>query len=198
MGIIVEPGEKGPDCSHATPDLWPSGSTPKFLLCNITGMTPCPGWLTTPTNWTGILTQMALNPCMWEWRSFPDRVWTSLDADGSHLQALLGGNYCFFHHIAGVEVEHFTNQMKCPPAFIVPIGGTGYVDKFDFPGRAYQQAHDFNFMPVGYTKFEYRNCPAEPAYVTVRRFGNVRTPTNIAIKFDATHYDQWEMFEKED
>ncbi len=197
MGTFVTPGEKGPDCVTATPEVWPTGKTPKYLLCNLVGMTGCIHGPETIPDRIVILTQDDLNYCLWKSPFGDDHVRTSIDIDGSHLQAWWEGKQVFMCHTTEKSTEHFNNIMKCLPDLIHDIGGSGYIDKFDYPGRAYQQAHDFNFMPIPWTKFDVYSVPGEPAYVTVRRFANVRTPTNIKIKFDATHYDQWDMFERE-
>lgn len=194
MGTPVEPGEKGDDCLHTHP----AGETPKYLLCVLEGMSYCGLIGGTPPNGSHILTQSAFVPCLWEktWGDY--KINYSVAPPTSTLRAWYFANLYFRQTVEIVAAEHFANEAVCPEAPPWFIGGTGYVDLYDFPARAYQQAHDFNLMPIAYTKFEVYGCPDEPAYISVRRFGNVRTPTNIAIKFDATHYDQWDMFEKED
>jgi len=74
--------------------------------------------------------------------------------------------------------------------------GSAFTDLFDFPGTAHQLLHDYGLAPVDYTKFDVFGCEGEPPYIQVRRFGNVRTPTNVKIKTDDTHKDQYEMFEE--
>lgn len=194
MGTPVVPGEKGDDCLL----IYPAGETPKYLLAAFTGIGKCPAWGEAGPNGEHILTQDLIVPCLWEKRWDTNLVRYIVQAGQSILRLHYGGHERFYGRTFITGSENFTNVWECPPASGIYPGGTGYVDLFDFPGRAYQQAHDFGLMPVAYTRFDVFTCPNEPAYVSVRRFGNVRTPTNIAIKFDATHYDQWEMFEQED
>lgn len=194
MGTPVEPGKKGDDCLL----IYPPGNTPKYLLAEFTDIEMCPGIMLEPRNGAFILTQSPISPCTWERINGIEHIHYIVDINGSRLSSWSHLIPYFNSHSAEPGMGTFENEVNCGgiPPVIAP--GFGYVDLFDFPGRAWQQAHDFNLMPTAYTKFDVFTCLDEPAWVSVRRFGNVRTPTNVKVKFDATHYDQWEMFEKED
>lgn len=192
MGTFVTPGEKGDDCLL----IYPAGETPKYLLAVFTQIEMCPGILLEPRNGTFILTQDPILPCVWERVEGILHIHYIVDINGSRLSSWRALIPYFNSHSDEPGMDNFANEVNCGGAPPVIAPGFGYVDLFDYPGRAYQQAHDFNFMPIPWTKFDVYACPDEPAYVSVRRFANVRTPTNIQIKFDATHYDQWDMFER--
>lgn len=198
MGTPVEPGEKGFDCQHSTPIPFPIGQTPKYLMVMFTDIQKCvgaPPAAPDPPNGPWILTQNAVQHCIWQNFTGAWMVTYTIGVNFTRLELRNGGAGNIFHSWVGEPAwAHFVNDLECQP--LAWLGhGFGFVDLFDFPGTAYQLLHDYNLAPVDYTKFDVFRCKGEPPYVQVRRFGNVRTPTNIKIKTDATHKDQYEMFE---
>lgn len=199
MGIEVEPGEKGDDCPHCTPDIWEPGHTPKHLLVMVTGIVSCPApppIHPAPPDGEWLLTQNPAAPCQWFkiveefdllYRVFVDKtIFQIRDVDGFLAFDASQAEPCW---------AYFANSVVCAPD-VNYHEGSAFIDLYDFPGTAYQLMHEYNLGPAEHTKFEVHEVPAEPPYVQVRRFGNIRTPMNIAIKTDATHKDQYEMFEK--
>lgn len=198
MGTPVDPGEKGVDCDAMTPDRWPPGQTPKYLMVMFSNIVQCP-WppppLPEPPNGEFVLTQDPLVPCLWSRTDAYFSFQYDIHLGASTLQIWDGHMLlAFFNRIVHVGWEYFYNERTCPVGTRY-AEGDAFIDLYDFPGTAYQLLHDYGLAPTDYTRFDVLHVPDEPSYVQVRRFGNVRTPTNIKIKTDATHKDQYEMFE---
>jgi len=198
MGTPVVPGEKGDDCPTCTPDIWAPGQTPKYLMVMLTGIIGSPllpPEFPDPPNGDWILTQSEITPCLWNlWSGGLTFVYQTT-AINTQLRIMFGPiDIVFISVVTEPCWAYFASSLVSGPG--VPYAeGTAFIDLYDFPGTAYQLLHDYNLAPTEHTKFEVHEVPGEPPYVQVRRFGNVRTPTNIAIKTDATHKDQYEMFE---
>lgn len=197
MGTPVVPGEKGDDCPAMTPDPWPADKTPKYLLATFHHIIACPfdPGKPDPPNGDFVLTQDPLNPCLWTRADAYFSFQYDIRLGASTLQIWDGHMLLAFHSVVtDVGWAYFHSDRLCP------IGtryaeGDAFVDLFDFPGTAHQLMYEYGLNPSERSKFDVLPVPDEPPYVQVRRFGNIRTPMNIKIKTDATHKDQFEMFE---
>lgn len=68
MGIVVKPRpyDSGTDCSYCTPDLWPSGKTPKYVYACFSGIINCgKSSYDAPNGYTFRLEQIPETPCLW-------------------------------------------------------------------------------------------------------------------------------------
>lgn len=199
MGHPIEPGEKGVDCPHCTPGTWAVGNTPKYLMVMVTGIVSCPAPPPihfAPPNGAWILEQKIGGPCEWFYIKYPWHLrYTVTAVDSRFYIRDVDGFLAFDDVVATPCEEHFTNSVICAPN-VNYHEGSAFIDLFDFPGTAYQLMYEYGLNPDPRSRLEVYEVPGEGAYVQVRRCANIYTPMNIRIKTDATHKDQYEMFEK--
>ncbi|MBA7691551.1 hypothetical protein ES703_100096 [subsurface metagenome] len=199
MGTPVVPGEKGVDCPGCTPDFWAPGQTPKYVMVMFTRITKGLVWQPgdpEPPNGEFVLTQVPGVPCLWTRLDDYFKFEYDIRLGASTLEIFDGHWLPAFRSVETIPCWEYFHSSLAPPGGWRYNEGDGFIDLYDFPGTAYQLLHDYNLAPTEYTRFDVLPVPDGPPYVQVRRFGNVRTPTNIKIKTDATHKDQYEMFEK--
>lgn len=199
MGAPIEEGEKGDDCPVCTPEIWEPGHTPKYLMVMISGVVKCPVEpppIPDPPNGDWILTQNPVNPCVWEHHHADFHLVYQIAAIQTSFVVFGIHNILAFSDVVpDLCWAYFASTLACG-VIQTYAEGTAFIDLYDFPGTAYQLMVEYGLNTAEKSKFDVHEVPGEPPYVQVRRFGNIRTPMNIAIKTDATHKDQYETFEK--
>lgn len=196
MGEPITPLVKGNDCPQCTPSIWLPGETPRFILATFSGITICPNVIPPlPKIPNGAFIMQQFQPCQWRFQNLDFQIELTYAGGQSKLTAHAFGPP-WFHQVTNNPCQsNFSNTLVCDGPILFGSGGTGFVDLFDIPATEQHLMVDFNFNDDLDTLFEAYHIPDENAWINVRNFANLKTPMNVAIKLDFTHWDQYHMLE---
>jgi len=194
MGIPTDPGldEYGNDCLTC----FPPNLTPKKLYATFAGIqfTPGPLW-GTPMNGTYELNQKLPAPNIWEYKNGADIILFYLYSTSSRIYFTTAEGYDVFYKINPTKCSYaFTNQHQAPPA----IGWYGGKCQISWKEPVFCPSHAAVLQQMVIARQAGTMVevgPIDDQNFWLRAADRPRS-TNLEIKFDLTHFDQWLMFEK--
>jgi hypothetical protein len=193
IGYTIEYGD---DCTWCVPGTWLAGQTPKFLKATISGAVRCPG---TPPyvpdiNGEWILEQV--DPCTWSVVSGATNCIFIAQDPLSYFVAFVAGGLSFSGYGDDTCDLSIDNDATCAGwawyeggSVTLEPYGTGDPDA-DFVAAA------LGIEAADDTRWE--GWPMEPPDPNVSGYNyyNPYIGLKMLVKFDLTHYDQYETFEE--